>query len=115
MTDPKLRHITLTAAAAHELALLAAQRGLLTKPAPIRRVARFARDHLASLPELPRGGSTADLLAWSDAVAVDAEVPERVRDALKALVQAGVERGVVSCTSGSGDLLAELGLVDEDG
>lgn len=102
--------LSLTNAAASELVQLVNARGLLTKPVLIRRVSRLTKTHLRALEE-PKG----DLQAWADRQAVDVEISERERDALKALVTSAAEKGALGCTIGTGELLDLLGLGEEDG
>ena len=112
MVEVATHPLTLTNGAAIELATLACARGLLTKPAQIRRVSQFARANLRSLPEF-KGEMTAQA-DWSEEVFAEVQVRERERDALKALVQAAAEKNALACSLGTGDLLAVLGLADED-
>ena len=108
-----LHKLQLTNGAAVELAILAAQRNLMTKPALIRRVSRFVREHLRDLPEDCKDpGAMAD---WSDAPFSAPEIRERERDALKALVKAAVDKAFLPCTAGAGHLLEVLGLADDEG
>lgn len=115
MSDDNIpRHtINLTNGAAVELAALAAARGLLTKPALIRRVSRFVRDHLRDLPEDCKDPSA--MADWSDKPFIAPEVRERERDAIKALVKSAAEKGALGCTAGAGHLLEVLGLADDEG
>lgn len=115
MTDSAvpLHKILLTNGAAVELATLAAGRGLLTKPALVRRVSRFVKEHLRDLPEDCK--DPAAMAAWADESFICPEVRERERDALKALVKAACEKGALPCSAGAGHLLEVLGLADDEG
>lgn len=109
-----LHKIPLTNGAAVELAMLASPgvRGLLTKPVHIRRVSQFIREHMRDLPrDCKDPGEMAD---WADEDFIAPEVRERTRDALKALVKAACDKGVLPCTAGAGHLLEVLGLADEE-
>ena len=108
-----LHKVPLTNGAAVELAYLAAGRGLLTKPALIRRVSRFVKEHLRELPEDCK--DPAAMADWADEPFISPEVRERERDAIKALVKAAGEKGALPCTAGAGHLLEVLGLADDEG
>ena len=115
MTDSAapIHKIPLTNGAAVELAILASQRHLMTKPALIRRVSRFVKEHLRDLP--PDCKEPSEMADWADAPFICPEVRERERDALKALVKAAADKAVLPCTAGAGHLLEVLGLADEEG
>lgn len=110
-----LHKIPLTNGAAVELATLASPqvRGLLTKPALIRRVSQFVKEHMRDLPRECKDPN--DMADWADEPFIAPEVRERTRDALKALVKAAADKGVLPCTAGVGHLLEVLGLADEEG
>lgn len=108
-----LHPIPLTNGAAVELAILAAQRNLMTKPALIRRVSRFVREHLRNLPDECK--DPAAMADWADAPFIAPELRERDRDALKALVKAAADKAFLPCTAGAGHLLEVLGLADDEG
>lgn len=114
MTDSPLTHkLRLSKGAAIELAnLIGAGRGILVKPALIRRVSQFGREHLRAPPEYRDG--LAGMADWSEETFAEVEITERVRDALKALVQSAAEKGVLSCAIGVGDLLAAFGIGDDE-
>lgn len=108
-----LHKLNLTNGATVELATLVQTRGLLTKPALLRRVGKFAKKHLRDLPrECKDSGEFAD---WSDEVFLEVEIGEQWRDALKALVKSAAEKGGMPGTAGAAHLLEVLGLADEEG
>ncbi len=110
-----LHKIPLTNGAAVELATLTSQqvRGLLTKRHLIHRVSQFVKEHLRDLPHECRDPDA--MADWADEPFIAPEVRERTRDALKALVRAAADKGVLPCTAGAGHLLEVLGLADEEG
>jgi len=113
VADAPTHTLHLTNGAAFELARLASIQGLLRKAHHVRRVAQFLREHiLASFPEYR--GDQKGLPAWSDAEFATVEVREKIRDALKALVQSALENGALSGSLGCGDLVTIFGLADED-
>ncbi len=106
--------LRLTNGAVMELARLASIYGLLRKSHHVRRVTQFMRDNvLRRLPEYR--GDHAGMVDWSDEEFGTFEIREKVRDALKALVQSAQENGQVSCSLGCGDLLVIFGLADDEG
>ena len=105
--------LALTNGATVELANLVQTRGLLTKPALIRRVGKFAKKHLRDLPRECR--EVAEMADWSDEQFLEAEIGEQWRDAIKALVKSAAEKGVLPATPGAAHLLEVLGLADDEG
>ncbi|MBU6247135.1 MAG: hypothetical protein KGN77_05210 [Xanthomonadaceae bacterium] len=112
MVEVATHHLKLTNGAAIELAVLAGARGLLTKKELIGRVVKFARAHLRKLPEFK--GEMAAQADWSEEIFAEVQVRERERDALKALVQSAADNKALACTLGTGDLLAVLGLAEDE-
>lgn len=108
-----LHKLSLTNGATAELANLVQGRGLLTKPALIRRVGKFTKKHLRDLPRDIK--DPAEMADWSDEVFLEVEIGEQWRDALKALVKSAAEKGALPGTPGAAHLLEVLGLADDEG
>jgi hypothetical protein len=101
--------LSLSNAAAVEIVNLASSRGLLTKPVHIRKVSQFQRDHL--LPILKRKEGF-DLEAAQQPFG-EFVVNEKTRDALKELVRSAAEKGALSCSMGTGEVLDLFGLAED--
>lgn len=98
--------LALTNGATVELANLVQTRGLLTKPALIRRVGKFVKKHLRDLPRECR--DVAEMADWSDESFLNIEINDEWRDALRALVKSAAEKGALPCTPGAAHLLEVL-------
>ena len=117
--------ITLTRGAAARLAQFISTAGLLTDQAKLFRIGEFNENYLADMEPAPAqpgaDGKPADFVAWQKASISWArdclppiDIKERVKDALKDLVQAAANRNLLSGSISDVALLRSLGLSPED-
>lgn len=123
MTDKPI--INLTNSAAARLGQIANTPGLLTGPDDLFRVGAFNEDHLSEIPKAPeaplQSAPRAEITAWETAIKAWSKTafppiittPKRV-DAVKALLKAASEKGVLGGASHDLVLLRAFGLAPSD-
>lgn len=121
MSTPGMTALCLTVGAANILGEIAAAPGLLSVPADLYRVGRFAEDHLTDLPQRPakKDGQTdlewiADLKAWDRTILPTVEIKPAAYESLRALVRSSIEKSMLPARPSTVALLRALGLGPED-